>query len=91
MGERVSYSSGEISVSQIEFGYNLIEQTIEEFKNVLAEAWSDEKESKYMKEFGAQRAMNFEWPNVYVFTKAIGELMVDYFWDIYQWLSFVQQ
>ncbi|XP_057847464.1 probable fatty acyl-CoA reductase 4 [Cryptomeria japonica] len=79
MGERVPYSGGEISVSQIEFEYNLIEQIIEEFKNVLAEAWSEEKESKYMKEFGAQRAMNFGWPNVYVFTKAIGELMVDYF------------
>ncbi|GLJ37417.1 hypothetical protein SUGI_0760060 [Cryptomeria japonica] len=79
MGEKVSYSGGEISLPQIESECNLIEQTMKELKNVLGEAWSDEKESKYMKEFGAERAMNFGWPNAYVFTKAVGELMVDYF------------
>ncbi|GLJ37439.1 hypothetical protein SUGI_0760680 [Cryptomeria japonica] len=78
MGERVSYSGGEISVPEIESECNLIDKTMEEFKIVLGEAWSYEKESKYMKEFGAQRAMNFGWPNAYVFTKAVGELMVDY-------------
>ncbi|GLJ37412.1 hypothetical protein SUGI_0760010 [Cryptomeria japonica] len=78
-GERVSYSGGEISLSQIESECNLIKETIEEFKTVLGESWSYDKESKYMKEFGAQRAMKFGWPNAYVFTKAVGELMVDYF------------
>ncbi|GLJ37419.1 hypothetical protein SUGI_0760090 [Cryptomeria japonica] len=64
MGEMVSYSGGEISISQIESECNLIEQIMKELKNVLGEAWSDEKESKYMKELGAQRAVNFGWPTL---------------------------
>lgn len=53
--EKLSYNGGKITLPQIKSECNLIEQSIVEVKNVLGEAWSYEKESKYMKELGAQR------------------------------------
>ncbi|KAH9309272.1 hypothetical protein KI387_037183, partial [Taxus chinensis] len=79
MGEKHAYNSEAISLSQIESECDLIDQTLQEFKIVSDENWSVEKESKHMKELGAQRAINFGWPNAYVFTKAMGEMILDYF------------
>ncbi|XP_062193236.1 fatty acyl-CoA reductase 1-like [Phragmites australis] len=37
---------------------------------------SEKKERKAMKELGLARAREFGWPNTYVFTKALGEMML---------------
>ncbi|KAI5004030.1 hypothetical protein ZWY2020_031273 [Hordeum vulgare] len=52
---------------------NLIKETRRE----LRDGGSTEKdEMKVMKKLGLKRAKNFGWPNTYVFTKAMGEMMM---------------
>ncbi|XP_059064816.1 probable fatty acyl-CoA reductase 4 [Cryptomeria japonica] len=72
MGEMVSYSGGEISISQIESECNLIEQIMKELKNVLVK-----RVLTYKCE--CEQGGELWMANAYVFTKAVGELMVDYF------------
>ncbi|XP_037417195.1 probable fatty acyl-CoA reductase 5 isoform X1 [Triticum dicoccoides] len=57
----------------IESELNLIKETRRE----LRDAGSTEKdEKKVMKKLGLKRARNFGWPNTYVFTKAMGEMVM---------------
>ncbi|VAH70836.1 unnamed protein product [Triticum turgidum subsp. durum] len=57
----------------IESELNLIKETRRE----LRDAGSTEKdERKVMEKLGLKRARNFGWPNTYVFTKAMGEMMM---------------
>ncbi|MQL76106.1 hypothetical protein Taro_008492 [Colocasia esculenta] len=51
----------------------LVEETLEELRGEK----STEKEEKVaMKELGLKRARHFGWPNTYVFTKALGEMLI---------------
>ncbi|OVA01210.1 Male sterility [Macleaya cordata] len=51
----------------------LLAQRLDELK---AEQVSLKEETDAMKEFGLQRARLFGWPNPYVFTKAMGEMVI---------------
>ncbi|XP_019198998.1 PREDICTED: fatty acyl-CoA reductase 3-like [Ipomoea nil] len=51
----------------------IIEETL---KNLIVENASDESISLAMKELGIQRARTYGWPNTYVFTKAMGEMLL---------------
>ncbi|KAM3399279.1 hypothetical protein ACQJBY_004586 [Aegilops geniculata] len=54
-------------------------QLVENVKNELVALKSDsstQPEKSIMKKLGLQRACHFGWPNVYAFTKAIGEILV---------------
>lgn len=57
----------------IESELNLIEETMRELK---ANCSTEKAERKTMKELGLKRARHFGWPNTYVFTKAMGEMML---------------
>ncbi|KAG8087066.1 hypothetical protein GUJ93_ZPchr0010g11015 [Zizania palustris] len=52
---------------------NLIKDTRREMK---AKCSSEKAEKRAMKELGLKRARNFGWPNTYVFTKAMGEMLL---------------
>ncbi|KAF0900365.1 hypothetical protein E2562_031106 [Oryza meyeriana var. granulata] len=52
---------------------NLIKETRREMK---ANCCSEKTEKRTMKEFGLKRARHFGWPNTYVFTKAMGEMLL---------------
>ncbi|KAL5231799.1 hypothetical protein ABZP36_030575 [Zizania latifolia] len=52
---------------------NLIKDTRREMK---ANCSSEKAEKRAMKELGLKRARNFGWPNTYVFTKAMGEMLL---------------
>ncbi|XP_019198999.1 PREDICTED: alcohol-forming fatty acyl-CoA reductase-like [Ipomoea nil] len=51
----------------------IIEETL---KNLIVENASDESITLAMKELGIQRARTYGWPNTYVFTKAMGEMLL---------------
>ncbi|GAB2274629.1 hypothetical protein Dimus_009398 [Dionaea muscipula] len=51
----------------------LVEQKLNDLRNTGA---SDDSIKWAMKELGMERARKFGWPNVYVFTKAMGEMMM---------------
>ncbi|XP_066326786.1 fatty acyl-CoA reductase 1-like [Miscanthus floridulus] len=54
-------------------------QLVREAKKELMDASDDERkktERKAMKELGIQRARHFGWSNTYVFTKAMGEMLL---------------
>ncbi|KAF7093458.1 hypothetical protein CFC21_095868 [Triticum aestivum] len=57
----------------IESELNLIKHTQMELK---ANCATDKAERKTMKELGLKRARHFGWPNTYVFTKAMGEMLL---------------
>ncbi|KAG8046963.1 hypothetical protein GUJ93_ZPchr0008g14139 [Zizania palustris] len=57
----------------IESELNLIKETRRE---ILANCSSEITEKRTMKELGLKRARHFGWPNTYVFTKAMGEMML---------------
>uniref|UniRef100_A0ACD5ZFY3 Uncharacterized protein n=1 Tax=Avena sativa TaxID=4498 RepID=A0ACD5ZFY3_AVESA len=57
----------------IESEKNLIKQTRVELE---ANCCTEKAEKKTMKELGLKRARYFGWPNTYVFTKAMGEMML---------------
>uniref|UniRef100_A0ACD5UUW8 Uncharacterized protein n=1 Tax=Avena sativa TaxID=4498 RepID=A0ACD5UUW8_AVESA len=57
----------------IESEINLIKDTRIELK---ANCSTEKDERKTMKELGLKRARKFGWPNTYVFTKAMGEMLL---------------
>ncbi|CAM0910209.1 unnamed protein product [Alopecurus aequalis] len=57
----------------IESELNLIKETRRELK---ANCSSEKDERRTMKELGLKRARQFGWPNTYVFTKAMGEMLL---------------
>ncbi|KAE8780716.1 male sterility protein [Hordeum vulgare] len=57
----------------IEFELNLIKDSKRELR---ASNSMEKAERKTMKELGLKRARNFGWPNTYLFTKAMGEMMM---------------
>ncbi|KAK3123031.1 hypothetical protein QOZ80_8AG0622710 [Eleusine coracana subsp. coracana] len=57
----------------IESELKLIQQTRRELKENCS---SERAEKKTMKELGLKRAREFGWPNTYVFTKAMGEMLL---------------
>ncbi|XP_066340749.1 probable fatty acyl-CoA reductase 4 [Miscanthus floridulus] len=57
----------------IESELNLIKETRRELK---ANPCSEKAERRTMKELGLKRAREFGWPNTYVFTKAMGEMLL---------------
>ncbi|GLJ37421.1 hypothetical protein SUGI_0760110 [Cryptomeria japonica] len=78
MGEKLPYNSRAIEPSDIESECYLMRKSLKEFRIFSEEKWSEENETKHMKELGLKRAREFGWPNAYVLTKAMGEMMVDY-------------
>ncbi|XP_037403776.1 fatty acyl-CoA reductase 1-like isoform X1 [Triticum dicoccoides] len=58
---------------EIESELNLIKVTMQELK---ASCSTEKAGRKTMKELGLKRARHFGWPNTYVFTKAMGEMMM---------------
>ncbi|KAH9309282.1 hypothetical protein KI387_037193 [Taxus chinensis] len=79
-GERLSKSGGTTpSVGEVESECQLITKLLQEIRSSSdLNSTHDRTERDRMKEFAEQRAKNFGWPNVYVFTKAMGEIMVDH-------------
>ncbi|MBA0820448.1 hypothetical protein Gohar_025752 [Gossypium harknessii] len=75
-----SYSMGEtlngVSGLDINFEKNVIEQKLNELRLLGA---SDKDITQAMKDLGIQRARLYGWPNTYVFTKAMGEMLVGEF------------
>ncbi|KAG0520524.1 hypothetical protein BDA96_08G081500 [Sorghum bicolor] len=57
----------------IESERNLIKETMRELK---ANRSSEKTEKRTMKELGLKRARELGWPNTYVFTKAMGEMLL---------------
>ncbi|KAK3123033.1 hypothetical protein QOZ80_8AG0622740 [Eleusine coracana subsp. coracana] len=57
----------------IESEVKLIQDTRKELKENCS---SERAEKKTMKELGLKRAREFGWPNTYVFTKAMGEMLL---------------
>ncbi|KAJ1265242.1 hypothetical protein BS78_08G064100 [Paspalum vaginatum] len=57
----------------VESELNLIKETRRELK---ARCCSERAEKRTMKELGLKRAWEFGWPNTYVFTKAMGEMVL---------------
>uniref|UniRef100_A0A0E0LTH3 Fatty acyl-CoA reductase n=1 Tax=Oryza punctata TaxID=4537 RepID=A0A0E0LTH3_ORYPU len=53
---------------------NLIKETRREMK--ASNCCSEKTEKRTMKELGLKRAKHFGWPNTYVFTKAMGEMLL---------------
>ncbi|KAG8484832.1 hypothetical protein CXB51_021721 [Gossypium anomalum] len=75
-----SYSMGEtlngVSGLDINFEKKIIEQKLNELRLLGA---SDKDITQAMKDLGIQRARFYGWPNTYVFTKALGEMLVGEF------------
>uniref|UniRef100_A0ACD5VZJ7 Uncharacterized protein n=1 Tax=Avena sativa TaxID=4498 RepID=A0ACD5VZJ7_AVESA len=57
----------------IESELNLIKGTLIQLNNNFS---SEKTERRIMKELGLERARQFGWPNTYVFTKAMGEMVL---------------
>lgn len=57
----------------IKFELNLIKETMRELE---ANCSTEKSRRKTMKELGLKRARHYGWPNTYVFTKAMGEMML---------------
>ncbi|KAM3345797.1 hypothetical protein ACQJBY_020370 [Aegilops geniculata] len=57
----------------IESELNLIKETKRELRD---DGSTEKEEMKVMKKLGLTRTRNFGWPNTYVFTKAMGEMMM---------------
>ncbi|XP_026423983.1 fatty acyl-CoA reductase 3-like isoform X3 [Papaver somniferum] len=70
MGETLTRTK---TILDIGMEKKVIEQKLEEFR---AKLLSKKEETKAMKELGLERARMFGWPNVYVFTKAMGEMLI---------------
>ncbi|CAA7397062.1 unnamed protein product [Spirodela intermedia] len=69
MGESLNGAPG----LDVDAEVRLVEETLEELRS----GESTEKTEKVsMKELGMKRARFFGWPNTYVFTKALGEMMI---------------
>ncbi|RZC93093.1 hypothetical protein C5167_041874 [Papaver somniferum] len=70
MGETLARTK---TILDIGMEKKVIEQKLEELR---AKLLSKKEETKAMKELGLERARMFGWPNVYVFTKAMGEMLI---------------
>ncbi|OVA03592.1 Male sterility [Macleaya cordata] len=70
MGETLNGTSSGLD---IEVELKLVEERLNELK---AKQVSKKQETEAMKELGLQRARLFGWPNTYVFTKAMGEMVI---------------
>ncbi|KAH9309280.1 hypothetical protein KI387_037191, partial [Taxus chinensis] len=79
-GERLSKSDGTTpSVGEVESECQLITKLLQEIRSSSdLNSTHNKTERSRMKEFAQQRARKFGWPNVYVFTKAMAEIMVDH-------------
>ncbi|KAJ0261335.1 putative fatty acyl-CoA reductase 7 [Hirschfeldia incana] len=53
----------------------LVEQKLKQLKKL---SYSDEETKQAMKDFGLKRSKLYGWPNTYVFTKAMGEMLLGY-------------
>ncbi|GAB2248805.1 hypothetical protein Droror1_Dr00012164 [Drosera rotundifolia] len=51
----------------------LIDETLED---LMSRQDSEDNIKKTMRELGQQRAVQYGWPNVYVFTKSMGEMLI---------------
>ncbi|KAL0370179.1 UNVERIFIED_CONTAM: Alcohol-forming fatty acyl-CoA reductase [Sesamum angustifolium] len=69
MGETLNGTSG----LDIDAEKRLVDDTLKQLK---AENCSEEFIKSAMKDLGIQRARKFGWPNTYVFSKAMGEMLV---------------
>ncbi|KAG8387510.1 hypothetical protein BUALT_Bualt02G0028600 [Buddleja alternifolia] len=69
MGETLNGASG----LDIETETKLIDETL---KQLRAENCSEDSITSAMKDFGIQRAKKYGWPNTFVFTKAMGEMLL---------------
>ncbi|KAG8371184.1 hypothetical protein BUALT_Bualt13G0060600 [Buddleja alternifolia] len=69
MGETLNGTSG----LDIEAEKKLVESTL---KQMHAENCSEDTIKSAMKDLGIQRAQKYGWPNTYVFTKAMGEMLL---------------
>ncbi|KAK4482693.1 hypothetical protein RD792_009860 [Penstemon davidsonii] len=69
MGETLNGISG----LDINAEKKLVDETI---KQMSADNYSDDIIKSAMKNLGIQRARKFGWPNTYVFTKAMGEMLL---------------
>ncbi|CAL5032760.1 unnamed protein product [Urochloa decumbens] len=54
----------------------LVKEAKKELQNSPVDEAACKTERKAMKELGLQRARHFGWPNTYVFTKAMGEMLL---------------
>eukprot|EP01018_Ginkgo_biloba_P004768 Gb_08789 [translate_table: standard] len=78
MGKRISDDDVSMTPWEIESECNLISKSLEESSSSSEMNWVEkENENCRMKELGLQRARKFGWANAYVFTKAMGEMVVD--------------
>ncbi|KAM7496912.1 hypothetical protein LguiA_021326 [Lonicera macranthoides] len=69
MGETLNGTSG----LDIEAEKKVIEQTL---SNLRADKATDEDITMALKDLGIQRARQYGWPNTYVFTKTMGEMLL---------------
>ncbi|KAH0888630.1 hypothetical protein HID58_051059 [Brassica napus] len=53
----------------------LVEQKLKQLKKL---GYSEEETKQAMKDLGLKRAKLYGWPNTYVFTKAMGEMLIGY-------------
>ncbi|KAK9153718.1 hypothetical protein Sjap_001198 [Stephania japonica] len=72
IGETLNGSTG----LDIQKELSLANETLEELRSQKA---TKDKEKVAMKELGLQRARMYGWPNTYVFTKALGEMLIGHF------------
>ncbi|XP_057806145.1 alcohol-forming fatty acyl-CoA reductase-like [Salvia miltiorrhiza] len=69
MGETLNGTRG----LDIDAEKKLIEETLKQLK---ADNYDEDSIKSIMKDLGIQRARKFGWPNTYVFTKAMGEMLL---------------
>ncbi|CAA2984847.1 alcohol-forming fatty acyl- reductase-like [Olea europaea subsp. europaea] len=74
LGETLNGTSG----LDIDTEKNVVEETLNQLR---AENSSEESIKSAMKNLGIQRARKYGWPNTYVFTKAMGEMLLGHLKD----------
>ncbi|KAL0390006.1 UNVERIFIED_CONTAM: Alcohol-forming fatty acyl-CoA reductase [Sesamum calycinum] len=72
LGETLNGTSG----LDIDAEKKLVEETL---KQLSAENYSEDSVKSAMKDLGIQRARKYGWPNTYVFSKAMGEMLLGHF------------
>ncbi|EOY33482.1 Jojoba acyl CoA reductase-related male sterility protein [Theobroma cacao] len=74
-----SYNMGETLNGVSGLDINIEKKVVEEKLDELRSQGASEKEiTRAMKDLGIERARMYGWPNAYVFTKAMGEMLVGY-------------
>ncbi|WRX32116.1 Fatty acyl-coenzyme A reductase [Theobroma cacao] len=74
-----SYNMGETLNGVSGLDINIEKKVVEEKLDELRSQGASEKEiTQAMKDLGIERARMYGWPNAYVFTKAMGEMLVGY-------------